>query len=172
MQKILKICSTLTPTFTHLSCWDYLRNKSRPGERLIEDAQQSCVKRVARRSDPELFDFNVFIVKNLALLTKNILKEKNLKSIINTKIYKNTLEICRDRDKNGSKNIESRLPRISYFVAAEARYYSASSLQNSAIWVLKTHFPENHQDFVQYRQIKKLHLNPCAASWKMKWNFR
>ena len=46
-----------TPTFIHLSCRDYLRNNSRPRKRSMGDAQQSIVKRVARRSDPVMFDF-------------------------------------------------------------------------------------------------------------------
>ena len=59
----------------------YLRNKSRPRKRLTEDAQQSSVKSVAGdlTLDCSIIRANVFIVKNLVLMTKNILIEKTLK---------------------------------------------------------------------------------------------
>ena len=73
-----------TPTFIHLSCRDYLRNNSRPRKRSMGDAQQSIVKRVARRSDPVMLILraNVFIVKNLVLKTKNMQIEKTLKFLV------------------------------------------------------------------------------------------
>ena len=107
--------------------------------------------------DCSILRANVFIVKNLVCIDdKKHSDRKNFEiaSIINTNIYTSTLEICRDRDNSGSKNIESRLLGKSDFVAVKARYHSACSLQNSAIRVLKTHFSKNHQEFVQYKQIK------------------
>ena len=59
-------------------------------------------------------------------------KNFEIASIINTKIYTNTLEICRDSEDSGAKKIENRLIGISEIVAAEARYHSAcgSSFEN------------------------------------------
>ena len=56
-----------TPTYIHLSFRDYLKNKSRPRKRLTEDALQSSVKRVARRSDLDCL-----------ILTANVLLRKTL----------------------------------------------------------------------------------------------
>ena len=96
---------------------------------LIEDAQQTSVRHVPRRFAPGLFDFknDVFILKNLVLTTKDILISKTLKtaSIMDTKIYISTLQIYRDREDNGAKNIKCRLLGIRNFVAREARYHSA-----------------------------------------------
>ena len=57
MSNIAKNFPNKTPTLINLSCRGYLRNKFCPRNWLIEDAQQSSVKRVARRSDPGLYDF-------------------------------------------------------------------------------------------------------------------
>ena len=59
-------------------------------------------------------------------------KNFEIASIINTKIYTNTLEICSDSEDSGAKKIENRLIGISEIVAAEARYHSAcgSSFEN------------------------------------------
>ena len=125
-----------TPTFIHLSCRDYLRNNSRPRKRSMGDAQQSIVKRVARRSDPVMFDFKsqCFYCEKPCIEDKKHADRKNFEivSTINTKIYTSTLEICRGREDNYAKNIERRLLGISDFVAAEARYHSAcrSSFEN------------------------------------------
>ena len=59
-------------------------------------------------------------------------KNFEIVSTINKKIYTSTLEICRGKEDNYAKNIESWLLRISDFAAAEARYHSAcrSSFEN------------------------------------------
>ena len=97
-----------TPTFIHLSCRDYLRNNSRPRKRSMGDAQQSIVKRVARRSDPVMFDFKsqCFYCEKPCIEDKKHADRKNFEivSTINTKIYTSTLEICRGREDNYAKN--------------------------------------------------------------------
>ena len=133
------------------------------------DAEQSIVKRVARRSDTMMSYFKspCFYCEKPCIEDKKHTERKNFEivSTINTKMYTSTLEICRGREDNYAKNIERRLLGITDFVAAKARCHSAcrSSFENP--------LPKNHQRVVQYRQIKKLHLNLCAASWKIKWNF-
>ena len=54
-------------------------------------------------------------------------KNFEISIITNTKIYKSTLEFCREREDSGAKKIESRLLGISEIVAAEARYLSVST---------------------------------------------
>ena len=71
-----------TPTFIyHVETTSSKTTKSRPRNRLIEDAQQSSVKRVARRFNPGLYDFKsqCFYSKKLELKTKIILMVKTLK---------------------------------------------------------------------------------------------
>ena len=81
ISNIAKHFPNKTPILINLSCRNYLRNKFCPRNWLIEDAQQSSVKRVARRSDPHcmILKTNVFTVGKVALKTKNILIEKTLK---------------------------------------------------------------------------------------------
>ena len=100
------------------------------------DAQQSIVKRFARRSDPVMFYFKsqCFYCEKPCIEDKKHADRKNLElvSTINTKIYTSTLEICKGREDNYTKNIKRLLLGISDFVAAEARYHSAcrSSFEN------------------------------------------
>ena len=136
MQKIFRICSIFTPTFIHLSCRHYLRNKSHSRKRLVEDAQQNIVKHVAGRSDPGLFDFksHCFYSEKPCIEVKKHSDRKNFEiaSIMNTKICTSSLEICRNREDSGDKNIGSRLLGISSFVVEETRYHTAyrSSFEN------------------------------------------
>ena len=123
MSKIFRSYSILVPKFIH-SCRDYFRNKSHPRKRLIEDAQQSRVKRVARGSDSGLFNFKsqCFYSEKPCIDHK---KHSEIASIMDTKIYTFTLEICRYREGNCTKSIESQLLGIGNFAAGESRYHSA-----------------------------------------------
>ena len=79
--EIFKIHSTFSPTFIHLSCRDYLRNISRQSKRLLENVQQSSVKRVTKRSDPGLFDFKrqYFYCEKACIDDKKHFNRKTLK---------------------------------------------------------------------------------------------
>ena len=74
------------------------------------DAQQSIVKRFARRSDPVMFYFKsqCFYCEKPCIEDKKHADRKNFEivSTVNTKIYTSTLEICRGREDNYAKNIE------------------------------------------------------------------
>lgn len=102
-----------------------MRNKSHSRKRLIEDAQQNSVKHVARRSDPGLFDFksHCFYFERPCIEVKKHSARKNFEiaSIMNTKNCTSSIEICRNREDNGDKNIGSRLLGISSFVIEETR---------------------------------------------------
>ena len=98
--------------------------------------QQSSVKRVARRSDPRLFDFKrqCFYCEKSCIDDRKYSDSKNFEtaSTINTNIYTSTLKTCRDREGNCAKKTERRLLGISDIVTPEARYHSAcrSSFEN------------------------------------------
>ena len=74
------------------------------------DAQQSIAKRVARRTNPVMFDFKsqCFYCEKPCIEDKKHADRKNFEivSTVNTKIYTSTLEICRGREDNYAKNIE------------------------------------------------------------------
>ena len=85
--------------------------------------------------DCSILRVNVFIVNKPCIDDKKHSDRNNFEiaSIINTKIYTSTLEICTDREDNGSKPSESRLLGINDFAAAEEwRYHSvcSSSFEN------------------------------------------
>ena len=90
---------------------NFLRNKSCTRKRLIEDAQQSSIKCVARRFDPGLFDFKTqcFYCEKSCIDDKKHSDRKNFEiaSLIKSKIYTSTLETYKDREDNGAKNNES-----------------------------------------------------------------
>ena len=137
MSNIAKNFPNKTPTLINLSCRGYLRNKFCPRNWLIEDAQQSSVKRVARRSDPGLYDFKrqCFYCGKTCIEDKKHTDRKNVETVrtINTKIYTSTLEVCKGREDNCAKK---QLLGISDFVAAETRHYVLLCR------FFKTHFPK------------------------------
>ena len=65
-------------------------------------------------------------------MTKKYSDRKNFEiaGIINTNIYTSTLEICGDREDNGTKKIESQLLGISEIIAARYHSKCGSSFEN------------------------------------------
>ena len=65
-------------------------------------------------------------------MTKKYSDRKNFEiaGIINTNIYTSTLEICGDREDNGTKKIESQLLGISKIIAARYHSKCGSSFEN------------------------------------------
>ena len=142
-----------TPTFIHLSCRHYLRNNFRPRKRSMGGAQQSIDKRVARRSDPVMFDFKsqCFYCEKPCIEDKKHADRKNFEivSTISTKIYTSTLEIFAEVE----KTIMPKTLKGDYLELAILLLQKQGIIQHVDP-VLKTHFPKNHQRVVQYRQIK------------------
>ena len=108
------------------------------------DAQQSIVKRVARRSDPVMFDFKsqCFYCEKPCIEDKKHADRKNFEifSTINSKIYTSTLKICRGSADDCLELVILLLQKQGIIQLVDP--------------VLKTHLPKNHQRVVQYRQIK------------------
>ena len=125
-----------TPTYIHLSCRTSLKNSSR--KRSSTDTDDNLSKRPARRSYVQGFDFleQCFYCEKPCVVDKKHPSRTVFKKVgtKDTKIYSNTLEICKKRDDLYSKNIERRLLNVSDLFAVEARYHSScrSSFENPA----------------------------------------
>ena len=105
--------------------------------------------------DCSIIRANVFIVKNLVLMTKKYSDRKNFEiaGIINTNIYTSTLEICGDREDNGTKKIESQLLGISKIIAARYHSKCGSSFENPLPLKSSRVRPKSTDKLVEFESI-------------------
>ena len=88
-------------------------------------------------------------------MTKKYSDRKNFEiaGIINTNIYTSTLEICGDREDNGTKKIESQLLGISEIIAARYHSKCGSSFENPLPLKSSRVRPKSTDKLVEFESI-------------------
>ena len=115
-----------TITYIHKSCQTKLRNQVRPSKRKSASSDQSSSsKRVCGGN----FDFKnqCFYCEKPCIFDRKHPDRKKFIEVrtISTSIHKVTLDICKTRNDETSRALETRLLSCSDLVAAEARYHIA-----------------------------------------------